>query len=277
MTAEGVSYNVFEESLHDMDNPTGTEYDREDTAESYTDSEHLSSEAYTSDTFSRTPSPLPPLHPSHENISFDHWNRRYDIHNDAMSELFSSLSNLSTNQDASYLRYALIPLIILGLVSRPGSIERALYFAQMGRFQQCMVRKSIAMPNPVGGSLPKVNIPWDQLDAYSRQMEQHQRDSAGFVFNGLRNAAPEWNWYHMLRHLNLTSICEWADTQLSPLSFPHALGTCSWHMLTSILRAYHCWNNSSGGRYRVLGFQCAFYLLHRRVLRCFHAASSHCT
>lgn len=43
-----------------------------------------------------------------------------------MSELASSLSALLAHEDVSYLRHALIPLMILELVYRPGSMERAL-------------------------------------------------------------------------------------------------------------------------------------------------------
>jgi hypothetical protein len=200
-------------------------YDCEETAESYDDSERLSSEAYMSEPFSRTPSPLPPHHPSEGKISFDHWHRRYDIHNKALSELVSSVHALSAHEDPSYLRYVLIPLMILGLVSRPGSIEREVYLGQMDRFKQCMIQESTTMPNPVGGLPPTVNIPWDLLDAYSMQMEQQNCDRAGFIFSGLHNTAPEWNWHYMLKRLNLTSICKWADASFSWPSFLHAFGT----------------------------------------------------
>jgi hypothetical protein len=222
--ARDASDNVFEEFLQDMDDTT-VGYDREETAESYNDSERFSSEAYMSEPFSRTPSPLPPHHLSEGNVSFDHWNRRYNIHNDALSELVSSLHALSAHEDASYLRYSLIPLMILGLVSRPGSIERELYFGQMDRFEQCMTQESTTMPNPIGGSPSAVNIPWDLLDAYSMQMEQQHCDRTGFILSELHNTAPEWNWHHMLKHLNLTSICELADAWFSRSSFLHALGT----------------------------------------------------
>jgi hypothetical protein len=210
-TDEALSYNIFDEFLQDMDDAT-TSYDPEEHTPSYTDSEHLS---YMSDPISRTPSPLPPLHPIDANITSEHWHRRYEIHNDALSELVSSLSALSTHENSSYLRYVLIPLIVLALVSRPESTERALYLGQMESFQRSMAQESTKTPNPIGGLVPGGQIPWDRLDAYSMDMEQQRRDSIGFGSTGLYNAAPEWNWYYMLKHINLTTICEWTDVFIS--------------------------------------------------------------
>jgi hypothetical protein len=213
-TDEALSYNVFDEFLHDVDDAT-TSFDPEEHTPSYTDSEHLSSEVYMSDPVSRTPSPLPPLHPTDANITLEHWHRRYEIHNNALSELVSSLSALSTIEDNSYLRYVLLPLTVLGLVSRPGSLERALYLGQMESFQRSMVQESTTTPSPIGGLVPEGHIPWDLLDAYSMEMEQQRRDSTGFGSIELDNAAPEWNWYYMLKRVNTISICKWTNGFLS--------------------------------------------------------------
>jgi hypothetical protein len=207
LTDQAASHNVFEEFLQDLDDKASS-YDPGEHTPSYTDSEHLSSETYMNDPFSRTPSPLPALHLGDENIAFDHWHRRYEIHNNALTELVSSISALSTHENASYLRYVLIPLMILALVSRPGSMERALFLEQMERFQTSMAQENTASPNPIGGSLPEIYIPWDQLDAYSLEMNQRQSEGIPFSFSKLYNTAPEWNWYYMLKHINLTSICE---------------------------------------------------------------------
>jgi hypothetical protein len=222
-TDEALSYNIFDEFLQDM-NDTATSDDPEEHTPSCTDSEHLS---HMSDPISRTPSPMPPLQPTDVNVTSEHWHRRYEIHNDALSELVSSLSALSTHEDSSYLRYVLIPFIVLALVSQPGSTERALYLGQMESFQRSMAQESTKTPNPIGGLVPEAQIPWDRLDAYSMEMEQQRRDSNGLGSTELYNAAPEWNWYYMLRHINLTTICEWTHELLSLQPRPYIFLTCA--------------------------------------------------
>jgi hypothetical protein len=178
--------------------------------QSYFEPRHWSPEAHMSDSFSATPSPLLSPRPSNENITFDHWKRRYDIHNDAVSELYDSLAFLHTLDDASFLRYVMLPMVVLALVSLPGSHERALYGMLLQRFKDSMssLRRDT---NPIGGSSIDYDISWDALDGYSAEIKQQLRNSTGYVEPILKNAAPEWNWRHMLKRINLTSACKFLD------------------------------------------------------------------
>jgi hypothetical protein len=173
----------------------------------YYNPEHLSPETHMSDPSSRTPSPLASLRPSNEAITFDHWDRRYDIHNEAVSELVESLSNFRGIEDASFLRYVLIPLIILALVSRPGSAERTLCADLFEQFTNSMAVKRSTL-NPIGGPPLSLDIPWERLDAYSAQVQQPRQDTEAEAEIRLRNAAPEWNWWYMLKEINLSNACK---------------------------------------------------------------------
>jgi hypothetical protein len=206
-TTRSGAYDVSEDWLHGA-NKNATGYNLGESTEGYFDPEYLSPEGDMNDPSSRAPSPLLSPRPDNESIVFDHWHRRYEIHNEAVSELSCSFSALSILQDASYLRYAFLPLVILALVSQPGSHERALSIAQFHRFNNSIAHKR-ATSNPIGGSPLDFDIPWDRLDAYSAEIEQQRRDNVVFVEPQLYNAAPEWNWWYMLKQTKLTPICEY--------------------------------------------------------------------
>jgi hypothetical protein len=208
-TASLDMYTSSEEGLYTTDDAT-IGYEVEEYTESYFDPGRLSPEVRLKDTMSWTRSPLPSPRPTSENISFDHWHRRYDIHNEAMNELSRSLFVLSTLDDASYLRYALLPLIVLALVSRPGSSERALALSQFQRFNDVMKETRTAQ-TPIGGSPLQLGIPWDRLDAFSAETERHQQDDMINVESQLSNAAPEWNWWYMLKRIDLKQVCKYSS------------------------------------------------------------------
>lgn len=147
----------------------------------------------------------------------DLWNRRYDIHKEAFSELVNSSFELEDYLQDACVRYVLVPLFILALVSRPGSAERALCLRYFKKFELGMVEGSDlthdgshAISSPVGGQTLDFNIPWDKLDAYSEVVEREQRERAvyGSVALGAESA-PEWNWWYMLKHLDLKFVCEY--------------------------------------------------------------------
>jgi hypothetical protein len=180
---------------------------REEHRMSYFDSEYLPAEPYMGDRLSETSSPVPSPRPSSESITFDHWHRRYDIHNDALVELSSSFRALAMLEDASFLRYAMLPAVVLALVSKPGSNERVLFNGIRDRFKQTMASER-AKQTTAGGSPLDLDIPWARLDAFSAEMEQQRQDSHGWVDDELQNSAPEWNWFHMLKRIELTTICK---------------------------------------------------------------------
>jgi hypothetical protein len=184
-----------------------TPYQLEERQTSYFDSEYLPAEPYMGERLSPTPSPVPSPRPSDESITFDHWHRRYEIHNDALAELSNSFRALAMLEDASFLRYAMVPVVVLALISRPGSDERALFNGLLERFKQAMASER-AKQTPIGGNPLDVDIPWARLDAYSVEAEQQRYDSRFPIDDVLHNAAPEWNWYHMLKQVNLTTICK---------------------------------------------------------------------
>jgi hypothetical protein len=219
-TYESASLDMYaspEEGLYTADDVL-MDYGLGDHMESYFDAGRLSPEARLKDTMSSTRSPLPSPRPTGENISFDHWYRRHDIHNDATNQLSRSLSTLSTLEDASYLRYALLPLVILALVSRPGSSERALALSQFQRFTDVTNETRLAQ-TPIGGSPLKLDIPWDRLDAFSAETERHKQDDMIHVESQLYNAAPEWNWWQMLKRINLEQVCKYSPSLPSTKQF----------------------------------------------------------
>ncbi|CAO2648291.1 Nn.00g075580.m01.CDS01 [Neocucurbitaria sp. VM-36] len=172
---------------------------------------HLEPAHHLADSISRTPSPLFSSRSSTDNISLDFWNRRYEIHNEAFSDLSSSLLTLAEDSNPEYLRYSLVPFMILALVSRSRSPERALCLGCFDRFKRYMLEAAGSglangAPSPVGGHTLDFDVPWDKLDIYSEELETERRESTVFVENQLRGSAPEWNWWYMLKRLELKTI-----------------------------------------------------------------------
>lgn len=198
------AYEMSDKMLHSI-NETIATYRPEENMEGYIETDHLSPRPYVVNTFSRTPSPL--LSPTDETVTFDHWHRRYEIHNEATSELFNSLSALASSGDPIFLRHVLLPLMVLALVSRPSSSERVLCSGLFDRYETFMQHHSAA-PHPIGGQKLTFDIPWDRLDAYSAEIEQERRNSLVYVEPPLHNSVCEWNWWFMLKRIDLKSVCE---------------------------------------------------------------------
>ncbi|KAF2826500.1 hypothetical protein CC86DRAFT_406762 [Ophiobolus disseminans] len=192
---EAAQFTTFDmpDTMSQTMDETMSEYNIEENLENY-----LSPEGHTSDPFSRSPSPMPSPRPIEASISFDYWHRRYNIHNEATAELFQSLSAISDCEDTSYLRYAALPLMVLALISQPGSVERNLCMVLLERFKAFMADQSVTS-NPIGGSALDFDIPWERLDAYSAEMERQRSEPQ-------LHSAPEWNWWFMLKHMNLQSV-----------------------------------------------------------------------
>ncbi|KAJ4369656.1 hypothetical protein N0V83_005418 [Neocucurbitaria cava] len=160
------------------------------------------------DPISRTPSPLLSVRSSTDDISLDYWSRRYEIHNEAFQDLSSNFLSLAEYPDPKYLRYALMPFMVLALVSSPDSPERALCLATFDRFKELMSEAAVlesenAATSPVGGQSLGFDIPWGKLDAYSKRNDIERQEGVVFVENQLRGSAPEWNWWYMLQEIEL--------------------------------------------------------------------------
>jgi hypothetical protein len=53
-----------------------------------------------------------------------------------------------------------------------------------------------------------LDIPWARLDAYSAETEQIRLNNTVFIEPQLQNSAPEWNWWYMLKHIDLETVCK---------------------------------------------------------------------
>lgn len=182
--------------------------------------EYLSAGLAIHDPLSRSPSPLPSPLPFTEPPASSPWPNRYEIHNDAFAALYNSFFTMHDTIDPICLRYVLLPLHILALTSRKDSPERALclsYFAKWKEFfstnyppdtvQSPQLRESSASPTPQGGEQLDLNLPWDRLDAYSDLVEQQRGGSPVQGPGGLTKCAPEWNWWDMLSHVKIDTVC----------------------------------------------------------------------
>lgn len=188
-------------------------YSVEEDFHGHNEPSHLSADFYVTEPISRTPSPMLSSRRSTDNISLEFWNRRYELHNEAFMDLSSNIMAIAENLDPEYLRYSLMPILILALVSAPNSPERALSITCYEQFKKYMAdtRNSdanSAVPQPVGGSPLDFNIPWDRLDAYSEVVERERRESVVFVDTDLYGSAPEWNWWYMLKAVQLDVMCK---------------------------------------------------------------------
>ncbi|ORY07136.1 hypothetical protein BCR34DRAFT_28320 [Clohesyomyces aquaticus] len=180
----------------------------------------LSANLTINDPYSRGPSPVPFSEPPTSSL----WESRYEIHDEAIASLFTSfaaLYEIIEKVDSVCLRYIHLPVLILALVSREGSAERALCFKYFAKFKDFMgthypargldtdpiTGEVSASPSPVGGEPLDFDIPWDKLDAYSAVIELggqsglRQPDEIG-----LTAGAPEWNWWDMLNTLKLDLV-----------------------------------------------------------------------
>ncbi|KAJ4289820.1 hypothetical protein N0V90_011151 [Kalmusia sp. IMI 367209] len=159
--------------------------------------DYLTAGTYYDDPLSRSPSPMPSPHVYVEPPQSNMWDARYDIHNEAFNTLASILATFQPHLEPISLRCILVPVIVLALVSRRNSKERALSMDYFARFDEIMTSPSAS---PIGGEKLELDIPWDKLDACSEIIEAQSR---GVVNLPMSESAPEWNWWDMLKHIDL--------------------------------------------------------------------------
>lgn len=181
------------------------------------DQESVTLDAYTADPFSRTPSPFRSSRSSTASTTFDLWQRQYDIYNRAWAELFDSLFVLSGHAESLYLSYAMMPIVIMGLASRPGSRERGLCLDCFRQFKDAASSGGTTL-DPTFGSPLEFDIPWDRLDAFSAEYERERSDNAVFE-PPLNGSAPDWNWRDMLLRMDVKMLCKYMVTRPGPLYF----------------------------------------------------------
>lgn len=142
------------------------------------------------------PSPRLPIESTSSNI----WETRYGIHMEAFSTLASTLSALELHLGPTSLGLVLVPVIILGLVSRANSEERELCMWYISKFLEPMANPSFG---PTSGETLSFDIPWEKLDEYNEAIENHRGAEAT-----MEGSAPEWNWWDMLKHIDLNLSCK---------------------------------------------------------------------
>lgn len=174
-------------------------------ADTETIPDYLTAGTFMSDPLSRSPSPLPSPSYYSEPPSSSIWNTRYDIHDEAFTTLVTALAALHDSVDAMGSRYVLMPVLILALVTRPQSKERALCLSFLAKFKSFMASAS---PGPIGGEELVFDIPWEKLDAYSEATERERRDSVVSVETPMAQSASEWNWWDMLKHTDMNMSCK---------------------------------------------------------------------
>lgn len=137
-----------------------------------------------------------------ERVQFTTWDDRYDIHAEAFSTLASDLLSLEPHIDPTILQSILVPVIILGLVSKSGSEERAIWATYNAKWEGLL---NFAQGGLDYGHNMGSPIPWEKLDAYSEFIESMGTHSTEL----LKGSAPEWNWWDMLKHIDLELHCEY--------------------------------------------------------------------
>ncbi|KAF2688724.1 hypothetical protein K458DRAFT_151697 [Lentithecium fluviatile CBS 122367] len=211
-TQTGASYARNEELGAYYQN--ADEFDMSEFVDESTDTEtvsdYLTAGPYLPDPLSRSPSPLPSLLHYTEPPSSNIWNTRYDIHDEAFATLFTALTALHDEVDPVSSRYIIMPVLILALVTRPQSKERALCLSFLAKFKSFMAS---APPGEIGGAEFNVIIPWEKLDAYSEVIARERQDSVVSAKTTMAQSAPEWNWWDVLLHIDLN------------VSWPVACGT----------------------------------------------------
>ena len=90
---------------------------------------------------------------------------------EAFSTLASTLSALELHLGPTSLGLVLVPVIILGLVSRANSEERELCMWYISKFLEPMANPSFG---PTSGETLSFDIPWEKLDEYNEAIENHR-------------------------------------------------------------------------------------------------------
>lgn len=166
--------------------------------------DHPMASRTTADPFFCPPSPTRAPQGTNTPPSFELWDARFKLHTEASTILVSTLVALEPHLQAFSLRFALVPAIILGLVSRPNSIERKLCISYLSKFTGSMQHHTATA---VGETSMGYDIPWNKLDAFSDNLEKHE----GGKVATMPESAPEWNWWDMLKHIDLNLSCTYGD------------------------------------------------------------------
>jgi hypothetical protein len=167
--------------------------------------DYLTAGPYFTDPLSRSPSPLPsPMHymePPSSNI----WSTRFSIHDEAFVTLFTALAALHNDLDSVNSRYILMPILILALITRPHSKERALCMSFLAKLSGSTASPTL---HPADAEASAIPIPWEKLDAYSEAIEQLRQDRPISAETLMEPSAPEWNWWDMLKHIDMNMSCK---------------------------------------------------------------------
>ncbi|KAF2002571.1 hypothetical protein P154DRAFT_618624 [Amniculicola lignicola CBS 123094] len=201
------------------------------------DQDFLSAGLYWHDARSATPSPMPSPRMHAQLPPSSLWETRYQIHDEAFLALTTSFYALYEDLNPASIRYLLLPIIVMGLVSRPNSGERELCFSFFRKFKDYMAKCSwdpnlaqgdCAADRVVGEEL-ELDIPWDKLDSYSHLVQEINPDFDG---TGLTLGAPEWNWWDMMRHVDLNLA--WPCTS-GTAHFERGSDFWSWKLISSVV------------------------------------------
>lgn len=175
------------------------------------DQDYLTAGTYFGNSLSRSPSPMPSPRLLTDSTGSNIWETRYDIHMEAFSTLSSTLDALRPHLGPASFGLVLLPVIILGLVSRPSSEERELCQWYISKFLEPMASTSLS---PTSDETLGFEIPWEKLDAYAEIAEKQRGEEEA----AMEDSAPEWNWWDMLKHIDLDLSCMFLyciDTDLS--------------------------------------------------------------
>jgi hypothetical protein len=175
--------------------------------------------------------------PQSSSTDSEFYTSRYALHNTAFNNLVSNLSLFPTGALACNIRFILIPIIILSLVTTPSSPERALCLFLFREFKGHFASPSpgegyqATSPDSVSSSSQKsstgdqglgtgnqmipesetgaemgtgldVEIPWERLDKFSAEAAK-----LGKGKGELTCGTVEWNWWDMLREVELDLAC----------------------------------------------------------------------
>lgn len=173
--------------------------------------DYLAAGLYFDEPLSQTPSPMPSPRLTTGMQPSNMWNSRYDIHNEAFHVLVSVLAEFQPYLEPATIRHILVPVMILALVSRPNSRERAICMYYFNKFEEFM---AVPSASPVGGAKTELRLPWDKIDAYSGMFEAQSHYGAGFP---MAESAPEWNWWDMLKHIDMNMSCKLSWCHATPL------------------------------------------------------------
>ena len=206
LATQPIPYPVFDRQEESSGYFHGTdEFDINDLVDgsSSTDPDYLTPGDYFNDPLSRSPSPLASPRHYTEPPSSDMWNTRYFAHDEAFATLFSALSALHDEVGITISRYVHMPMLVLALVTRPHSKERALCLTFLAKFKDSMATSA---PSPRDPRDLAVEIQWEKLDEYSEAVERLRQDTG--VERPMTQSAPEWNWWDMLKHIDMNISCK---------------------------------------------------------------------